>query len=53
MTPDAVLRKARGLMQAAGWPGRRIDAACAACLALPQAPTLAALHAVIQGDAWQ
>lgn len=48
LSPDAVQAKARMLMAAAGWPAARTEAAIAACAALPAAPDLRALHAVIQ-----
>ncbi len=47
MSPDALVAKARLLMRAAGWTDVRVDAAIAACLALPGANDLVALHAVI------
>jgi 2-methylcitrate dehydratase PrpD len=50
MSPADVVRKAQTLMQAAGWSRQRIEAACAACAALPQAGELGALHAVILGE---
>jgi 2-methylcitrate dehydratase PrpD len=49
MSEAAIEAKARVLMHAAGWPAGRIDAAVAACAALPEAPTLAALDAVLLG----
>ncbi len=48
LSAAAVQAKARMLMAAAGWPAARVDAAVAACAALPHAPNLQALHAVIQ-----
>lgn len=50
MPPAAIEHKARGLMRAAGWGTARTDAACAACLAMPQAPDLSALHAAMQPE---
>lgn len=48
--PDAAIEaKARHLMQAAGWDAARIDAAVAACAALPEAATLRALDSVLLG----
>ncbi len=48
LSTAAVQTKARMLMAAAGWTVSRIDAAVAACAALPHATDLRALHAVIQ-----
>jgi 2-methylcitrate dehydratase PrpD len=47
LAPAAVEAKARMLMSAAGWPAARIDAAVAACMGLPQARDLQALHRVL------
>jgi 2-methylcitrate dehydratase PrpD len=49
MSEAAIQAKAAALMAAAGWAGARIDAAIAACAALPEAGDLAALRAVIIG----
>ena len=47
MSQRALHDKARMLMAAAGWTVARAEAAVAACVALPQAPDLRALHAVL------
>ena len=48
MSQQALHDKARMLMAAAGWTAARADAAVAACVGLPRAPDLRALHAVLQ-----
>ena len=48
MPPAALHAKARMLMEDGGWSPMRVAAALAACAALPDAPDLRELHAVIQ-----
>ncbi len=47
LAPEGVRAKARMLMRAAGWTAARTEAAINACKALPAAPDLHALHAVL------
>ena len=49
MALAAIQAKARALMAAAAWPTARIDAAVAACAALPYSADLSDLHAVMLG----